>query len=31
MKCNDCDDKGILEIDGMVFCVECADEYEGEK
>lgn len=31
MKCNDCDEKAIIDIDNMHFCEECADEYEQEK
>ena len=30
MICNDCDEKATVEINGMNFCEDCAEEYEGE-
>jgi hypothetical protein len=31
MKCNDCDEKAICEVDGMSFCEDCCDEYEQDE
>ena len=30
MKCNDCNEEAICEIDDMHFCEDCAEEYEQE-
>ena len=31
MNCNDCDEKATVEIDGMNFCEDCAEEYNQEE
>lgn len=31
LKCNDCEEQATAEIDGMTFCSDCAEEYEGEE
>ena len=31
MKCNDCGETATEEINGMSFCVDCAEEYEQEE
>jgi hypothetical protein len=30
MKCNDCDEKAVVEIEGMSFCEDCSEEYSQE-
>lgn len=30
MICNDCDEKATVEVDGIMFCEDCADDYEQE-
>ena len=30
MKCNDCGEKALEQINEMWFCEECAEEYEQE-
>jgi hypothetical protein len=31
MKCNDCGENSTVDIDGMYFCTDCAEEYETEE
>ena len=31
MICNDCGEKATVELDGMNFCQDCADEYNEEQ
>ena len=31
MKCNDCDENAVVELDGTNFCEDCAEEYENEE
>jgi uncharacterized Zn ribbon protein len=31
MKCNDCEDNAIQEVDGMYFCEECIEEFAEEE
>ena len=30
MKCVDCGENAVVELDTMTFCAECAEEYEEE-
>lgn len=29
-KCTDCDENAVVQLDGLSFCAECAEEYEEE-
>ena len=31
MICNDCEEKAVVEIDGMNFCEDCAEDYNNEE
>lgn len=31
MKCNDCEENAVKEMDGINFCEDCAEDYEDEE
>jgi hypothetical protein len=31
MKCNDCDQDAVQEVDDMLFCDDCIEEYAEEE